>query len=74
MKKRHHPNKTKVGPSRVKLEMAFLTYGANIFLFFFFFEKSNSEIFARECLTKLPMGGDDVPRGGSASVTACDPK
>jgi len=31
---------------------------------------SDSEIFAGESLTELPMGRSDVPRGGGAAVAA----
>lgn len=36
--------------------------------------KSNSEILAGKCLTKLPVGWDYIPWSGTASVTACHPK
>ena len=35
---------------------------------------SNSEIFSRDSLAELPIGGYDVPGGGGSTVTACDPE
>lgn len=32
------------------------------------------EILAGESLAKLPIGRDDVPGSGGATVTGCDPK
>lgn len=34
----------------------------------------HSEVFPHEGLAELPIGGHDVPGGGSASITACDPE
>lgn len=34
----------------------------------------HSEVFPHEGLAELPIGGRDVPGGGSASITARDPE